>query len=282
MLLKNVKRSLKGELKNIGVAWKRRRHSFSAKDLMEQLVIIGVRPGDLLLVHSSFDQFVGFEGKATDVNAMLQQAVGPSGALLMPTMPFRGSAVEYVSRARIFDVRTTPSQMGLLTELFRRAPGVLRSVHPTHPVAVWGDRAGELIANHHNAQTPCGRNSPYHRFLESKGKILFLGTDISVMTFFHYMEDELETAMPFSPFTREVFSLLSRDSHGNELVTRTRLYDPEYSQRRNLEKLIPVLNANGAWQENRIGILKVAVIGAAEVAAACREMAQREVYCYDA
>jgi len=39
---------------------------------------------------------------------------------MMPTIPFRGTAVEYALGDPVFDVRQTVSRMGLLTELFRR------------------------------------------------------------------------------------------------------------------------------------------------------------------
>src|SRR5437773_1957507 len=176
---------------------------------------------------------------ALDIIQVLQEAVGPSGTLLMPTMPFSGTALEYVAKDKVFDVTRTPSQMGLITELFRRSPGVRRSIHPTHPVAAWGYKAKEMLEDHHLAKSPCGRQSPYGKLIEFESKILFLGTDIDVMTFFHTLEEELEPKMPFSPFTKEIFTLRCKDQDGNILVSSTRLFDPIYSRRRDLQKLVP-------------------------------------------
>src|SRR2546426_3666300 len=112
------------------------------------------------MVHSSFDAFQGFRGSPADVIAALEAVVAPEGALIMPTLPFTGSAVEYASQDPIFDAESTPSQMGLITEAFRRSPGVLRSWHPTHSVAIWGKRAEELVSDRseeHTSelQSPC-------------------------------------------------------------------------------------------------------------------------------
>ena len=278
---KQIKRMLKGRLKSIRLAWFHYRHPFSADDLLNAIRRVGVQPGNVVFVHSSLNAFEGFIGKPMEINLILQKVVGAGGTLLMATLPFRGSAIEYVAQSRTFDVRTTPSQMGLLTELFRRAPGIVRSVHPTHPVAVWGAHAAEIVADHHRARTPCGQSSPFHRLLELDGKVLFLGTDISVMTFFHYLEEELEPKMAFSPFTKEVFSLRSKDWNGNELVTETRLYDPVYSRQRDLSKLVPVLKSQGAWRESSVGKVKITLLSANEIARACRKLAQQGVYCYD-
>jgi aminoglycoside 3-N-acetyltransferase len=281
LLPKLSKRVVKGWLKQIRLAYIRHCHSFNREDLIQFLRRLGVKQGDVLLVHSSFNRFDGFIGKPTDVILALEQVVGPSGTVLMPTLPFTGTAVDYAARSVIFDVTSTPSRMGLLTELFRRSPGVLRSVHPTHSVAAWGARAKEIIVDHHLAKTPCGVGSPFIRLLELDGRILFLGTGIGSMTFFHAVEELLASQMPFSPFTAETFTLQSRDVDGKILFSNLRLFDPTWSRRRNLEKLIPALKSQNAWANGRIGTLESILLEAKEVLQACRELAAKGVYCYD-
>jgi aminoglycoside 3-N-acetyltransferase len=280
-LPKTIKQTIKGNWKSIRLAHLRRKHSFGKEDLQQLLRKLGLTRGDVVLVHSSLDHFEGFTGKPRDILTALQEVVGIEGTLLMPTLPFTGSAVEYVSQTALFDLVKTPSRMGLLTELFRRSPGVVRSVHPTHPVAVWGARADEMTAGHHLANTPCGRQTPYRRLLERQGKILFLGTDIEVMTFFHTIEEEIESRMPFSPFTKQVFSLKSRDQYGNTLETHTRLFDPMYSRRRRLDLLIPVLKEGGSWKTGRVGRLQAILVSAQDVLAAAKELAGKGKYCYE-
>jgi aminoglycoside 3-N-acetyltransferase len=281
LLPKVTRRFVKSWLKRLRLAYVRQRHSFTLEELIQFLRRLGVKPGDVLLVHSSFDRFEGFAGKPTDVILALQQVVGSTGTVLMPTLPFTGTAVDYVARSVIFDVTSTPSRMGLLTELFRRSPGVLRSVHPTHSVAAWGARAQEIIIDHHLAKTPCGTGSPFIRLLELNGRILFLGTGIGSMTFFHAVEELLASQMPFSPFTAETFNLQSRNVEGKILYSTLRLFDPTWSRRRNLEKLVPVLKSQKAWVDGRIGSLSGILLEAKDVLQACRELAAKGVYCYD-
>ena len=278
----SVKRRLRGQWKSLRLTVVRRGCAFSGAELLQALRRLGIEPGDTLLVHSSLNQFEGFTGKPTDILILLQNAVGASGTLLLPTLPYTGSAVDYAIESGVFDVTRTPSKMGLLTELFRRTSGVVRSVHPTHAVAIWGASATEFAAGHAEAKTPCGGGTPYGRLLDCGGKILFLGCDIESMTFFHTVEEILEKRMPFSPFTKEEYVLQSRDGEGRIWETRTRLFDPAYSRKRNLRKLIPVLKRQGAWKEKRIGTLHMLLLETQQVLKACETLASRGTYCYDA
>jgi aminoglycoside 3-N-acetyltransferase len=277
----SVKRRLRGQWKSLRLAVVRRGCAFSAADLLQAFRKLGIEPGDTLLVHSSLNQFEGFRGKPTEILILLQNAVGSSGTLLLPTLPYTGSAVEYATKSGVFDVVRTPSKMGLLTELFRRTSGVIRSVHPTHAVAIWGASAAEFATGHAKAKTPCGAGTPYARLLDCHGKILFLGCDIESMTFFHTVEEMLEPRMPFSPFTKEEYILQCRDAEGRIWETRTRLFEPAYSRRRNLGKLIPVLKQQGAWNQKRIGTLHLLLLETQEVVKACETLASRGTYCYD-
>ena len=255
--------------------------SFTPSDLRQALGKLGVASGDTVLVHSSFDAFEGFKGKPTDVLAMLQALVGSQGVVMMPTMTFGGTAVDYARTRPLFDVARTPSRMGLLTELFRRSPGVARSVHPTHPVAIWGADAQELAAGHHLALTPCGAGTPFEALLNRQGKIVLLGTDIGVLTFYHALEEFIEAELLVKPFTEEVFHLQSKTRDGQILDTQCRLFEPSVSRRRNLYKLIPYLKKADAWHETRVGGMKIIVLAAADVDAVVRDMSKQGIYCYE-
>ena len=158
---------------------------------------------------------------------------------------------------------------------------MLRSVHPTHPVAVWGARAEEMIAGHAACLTPCGAGSPFARLLEADGRILLLGTGISAMTFFHYAEEVLEPDMPFSPFTEDLFTLQSKDAAGTIVETHTRLFEPSVSRRRNLNKVISPLKRRSEWHQGRIGTLDVILLEARAVLDTLRRMLAMGEVCYD-
>lgn len=258
----------------------RYRHPFTAADLLSTLRELGISDGDVVLVHSSFAEFLGFRGKAPDVIRVLKQAVGPHGTLMMPTLSFSGSVVAYAREAKLFDPARSPSRVGLLTELFRRSEGVVRSLHPTHSVAVSGPDSSYLVQDHHLAATPCGRGTPYFRLLEKRGKILLLGVGISPLTFFHCVEELIEGEMPFSPFTSEVFTMRCRVD-GTVLETSPmRLYNPGISGCRDLSVLEDALRKERAWHHRKLGSLKVTVLNAADILSAAKALAQQGIYCY--
>lgn len=279
--LKSLKADVKRRAKVLRRRFVKAFRSFSAVDIHRSLEELGVVRGDTLMVHSSYNAFEGFQGKPTDVIAVLQDVVGREGVIMMPTMTFDGTAVDFARTTPLFDVARTPSRMGLLTELFRRSPGVVRSIHPTHSVCTWGRDGAIISAQHHLAGTPCGTGTPFEALLSRHGKIVLLGTDISVLTFFHMLEDVMEHELPVAPFTEEVFSLRSKAQDGQMLETHCRLFNPAVSRRRNLYKMVPYLKKFEVWREARVGGVRIIVLAAADVEKTVRSMSKQGIYCYD-
>ena len=259
----------------------RRFFPFTRDDLAAALRRCGLDRGDMVLVHSSWDRFEGFRGSPTDIIGALQSIVGDAGTVLMPTQPFTGTAVGHARANPILDLRRTPSRMGLVSELFRRMPGTVRSVHPTHPVAAAGKDAESVCAHHRHASTPCGEHSPYAELSRRNGKILLLGTGIDVLTFYHYIEELLESELPTSPFTAETFALQTRLPDGTLVATSTRLFEPAVSRRRVLSRLIPVLKQQNAWRTTHVGRLDVVLLDCRDVITAVRNLANKGIYCYE-
>lgn len=94
------------------------------KDVAEQLQKVGLRRGDIIYV-ASFVTILGNEPHILDhtIDALIE-AVGDEGTVVMPTFNW-----DYC-KGEIFDPVLTPSQVGVLTELFRKRPGVVRSLIP--------------------------------------------------------------------------------------------------------------------------------------------------------
>jgi len=151
---------------------------------------LGITAGATVFVHSSMDRVARRVPGMTPIGVirLIQNLLGPEGTLLMPTFPFLGSQLEYVKTQRVFNPQKTPSQVGLITEIFRRMPGVTRSLHPTHPIAAWGRYARELTASHHLG-TAFGENSPLFQLQHYGGLVLGLGAGFQRFTIFHVPEE---------------------------------------------------------------------------------------------
>jgi aminoglycoside 3-N-acetyltransferase len=279
----SIRQLIPAPLKKTLKSWRSRAvrtfYRFDSEDLVGALSSLGVRQGDTVMVHSSFKRFEGFTGGIAGAIRALQSAVGETGNLLMLTIPFDGVAVEYVRSGHITDISRTPSQMGILTEVFRQLPDVTRSIHPTHPIAVWGKRAAELTGDHCKATTPCGKSSPFEKLLEADGKILLAGTGIRSIAFIQYVEEVLEPEMPFSSFTSEWFDLQTKGPDGQIYQTRTRLFNPAIARRRRHQMIVEPLQRNGFWHETNVEKLNLIVLSAAEVLTTLQGMC-REGKCW--
>ena len=92
---------------------------------------------EILMVHSSIsDMQPMFKGSASDLVRLLLRLAGPDRTLAMPAFFFGSlelSNRDYYRKHGRFDVRRTPSQMGLVTEVFRRWP--VESVACTRRIA---------------------------------------------------------------------------------------------------------------------------------------------------
>ena len=153
-----------------------------------ELKQLGLAAGDLVLVHSSLSSLGCVEGGPEAVIDALIEVLGPEGTLLMPSFQ-RGGEHALLRQGCVFDLRTSPSEMGLITETFRRRPEVRRSISPTHCTAAWGGRAEEILAGHQYCSVSVGKGSPYHRVVEWGGKILFLGVTHTCNTTLHFVEN---------------------------------------------------------------------------------------------
>lgn len=279
-LLGSFKQELKRLRHDARAAYVKRFHAFGPAQFQDLLGRLGVRKGDVVCVHSAFDQFLGFQGHVGDALRLLQESIGPEGGLLMPTQPFTSTAIDYVRKHPITDVARAPSMVGMLTEILRRTPGAVRSVNPTHPVAAWGEKGLRLVERDWEATTPCGRGTAYHRLLDADARILMLGTGLQPMTFYHCVEELIEPMMPFSPFTAEVFALKTKDRAGEVFESHMRLFEPGPSSRRRMSLLEPELRASGFWQSGHVGRLEVISLRAVQVLEACEAMARRGRFCY--
>ncbi len=267
---------VKRDLKRLVRAYHQRFYAFTAADLKRALLQLGVVPGDVLMVHSAFDRFVGFHGGPVGAIRALQEVVGPGGALMMPTIPFQGTAIEYALGDPVFDAQHTVSRMGLISEVFRRSPGVVRSLHPTHSVAVWGRRADAIIAGHELAETPCGRLTPYGRLLDYDGKILLAGVPPSTMTFGYFVAEELEPRLAVPVLTRERYPMRWKDGDGTVRVSQLRLISPRLDH--DLQPLVSELKRRTQWRERSVGRLRLMLVRAQDVYDAAAALADRGLF----
>ena len=238
---------------------------YDGDKLKDGLRRIGIAPTDTLLVHANFKPDSGFQGTPLDLASALVELVGSSGNLLMVSLPFRGPAYDYLALGKQFNVKKTMSMMGLVTEMFRRKEGTLRSLHPTHPVLVYGKDAAWLVADHERCLYPCGSGSPFEKFRQLKGKLLFFDVSFNSITFFHHVEDQLKDRLPFPVYSDRLFTVSVVDASGESRVVQTYAFSNEVP--RKAEKLQAEMERKGMIRDGKVGNSRFRLVTAEDVVA---------------
>ena len=171
------------------------------EEIVAALRQLGVREGDLLLVHSSLSGCGHITGGAMSIITALKQAVGPGGTLLFPTFTrpyiYLGDVLNKNYNYRPFDpADTSQIWVGAVPQAFlEQNPAPLRSRHITHSWAGVGPLAEECLRQHQPCDPPAGESSPLALACQHQGKVLFFGCPLASVTFLHYLETHCQ--MPF-------------------------------------------------------------------------------------
>jgi aminoglycoside 3-N-acetyltransferase len=164
-------------------------YDYSAEDVVQSLVEVGVSTGDNIFVHSN----TGFFGKLrnavnkNDYYRIFKEAIfkviGGNGTFIVPTFSYS------FCNGETYDKKTTPGICGFLSEMVRTDTESLRSEDANFSIAAIGQKA-----EYYTESTPdysFGPDSFWEKFLKSKGKFCNFNFD-SASTFIHYVERSLE------------------------------------------------------------------------------------------
>ena len=191
-----------GALSEAEAVARSRKGPVTVSSLTADLRRLGLRPGMIVVVHSSLSALGWVCGGAVAVIQALQRVLRSYGTLVMPAHSGELSDPELwqhppVPKSWFAEIRTsmpaydpavTPTRgMGAVAELFRTLPAVLRSAHPQVSFAAWGEQAFKVVEEH-SLDFGLGEQSPLARVYELDGWVLLLGVDHSRNTSLHLAE----------------------------------------------------------------------------------------------
>jgi aminoglycoside 3-N-acetyltransferase len=156
----------------------RLRPIITAAEFRTALEQVGVKRGSIVMVHAGLSRFGYVQGGPAMIVDTLRDVLGPDGTLVMATHS------NNVLGVAPYNPQTSPSNVGAVTEYFRRLPGVVRSPHPTHSVAAIGPAAVELTRTHRPSLVPLSRKGFWGRLYDMNGNVLLL-CPIHSSTIFH-------------------------------------------------------------------------------------------------
>ncbi|MCL2058015.1 MAG: AAC(3) family N-acetyltransferase [Oscillospiraceae bacterium] len=187
---------------------------YTKHDLKDFLKALGVDPKGTLMAHFSYKSIGDVNGRADTVLDAFMEYMAP-GLLVLPAHTWSNVGKENP----VMDALYTPVCVGILPELFRKRPGVLRSLHPTHSLAACGAAAAEFLAGEEHIKTPCGEGGAYYKLWESDAQILMIGVNYTCNTFVHGIEEWDGAYGTISPKMTDLYVI---NYQGN------RIYTPQY------------------------------------------------------
>lgn len=177
---------------------------YKRQSLLEDLKNLDIDRKGTLLLHSSVKSVGQVEGGADTILDVFIEYM-KDGLLVMPTHTWAYIDAENPK----FHVEDSPSCVGVLTELFRKRPGVLRSLHPTHSAAALGEDAIDFVNGDELFDTPCARGSVWGKLLDRKAQIMLLGVDLRSNTFIHGIEEWMGVPGRISETHEQLYTVLA-------------------------------------------------------------------------
>lgn len=229
MSIKHLLKSLTSPQQRVAFKrWKRHIKAFfkggkktTLEDLKDVLIgDLGIKAGDRIVVASSFGN-LNADYSPKDVVELLMKIVTKEGGIMMPYYPPTNSTI-WAKEGSVFDMEETKSGMGVITNVFSKMPGVVKSIHPTKAVCVWGKDAEQIAKGHEVSTTPYYWDSPYGKYLKLGSKSLGLGLEKIPME--HAMEDILSDPC-FFYYQQEKYNLKLVKKNGTIIEVNTYIHD---------------------------------------------------------
>ncbi|HHQ4687299.1 MULTISPECIES: AAC(3) family N-acetyltransferase [Aeromonas] len=234
--------------------------------LSHTLSTLGIARGSALMVHSDAMAVAQFPGQSNNAGmhafwSGIQEWLGDEGTLLVPTFTYS------LTRQVCFDRVTSPSEVGLMTELFRTLPDVRRTRDPIFSMAVWGVGGDEIItAGGHDC---FGQDSPFAWLAAHDGWIAGFACHPDRITFTHYVEQQLGIDYRFMKrFEGEVCDGGAvRPWYCDYFVRKLDL-----ASEIDLSRLVEALKSQNKWHQGLFGRLPVWAVRCADFAAVAKQL----------
>jgi len=196
-----------------------------------------IKKGDNLFIHASLDM-MNIQLTPLEILHILLDLVGENGSISTPTF-IRYSSEEWMKNSKKFNMKRTPSGMGLFSERVRRHKLSSRSIHPTKSIASIGAISKEITSEHHDSKYPFGVKSPFFKLMkEHHVKIIGLGAPMSYLSMVHVVEESYPEAYPIKVNKEMVYEKSCILNDESEINVKTYVHDLSILVKANPEKFV--------------------------------------------
>lgn len=158
----------------------------SKNDIKNQFQKLNIEKGKIVTVHTSLKAIGEIDGGGeTLLEALIECFAKNGGLLCVPTHTWNSD---------VYDLRKAESCIGVLPRLAAAHPDAMRTLHPTHSMAVFGEkeRAEAFVYEEQFADSPTNPKGCYGKIYENDGYVLLIGVGQEKNTYLHCVEEMLD------------------------------------------------------------------------------------------
>jgi aminoglycoside 3-N-acetyltransferase len=184
------------------------------ENIKNYLIKIGLKKGDILIVHSSFIPFEDSNISPFDIINTLLDLVGEDGTLVMPVIRChedykKNKKIQYDNLEEVefeYNVKRSPVRTGIIPFYMMNKKGAITSLLPFNTITAIGPESEQMIKDEllDEFPTPNGINSPWKYCTDRNALVISLGIDLThSLTIFHTPEDVKNEDWPVKNWYRK-------------------------------------------------------------------------------
>ena len=191
--------------------------------ISSQLINFGLKKGDILVLHASFDKLKKTGKSPNDIINNLLSLVGEKGTLVMnssrlfPEETIKNDYInsEFNNETVLYDLKKSRVWTGVLPHFMLKHNDSKVSRFPINPVVAIGYHSNQMIENNicEDFSSSCGENSSWKYCVDKNALVVGLGTDLThSLTILHVAEELMGSKWPIDNwFRKRKFRVIDKD-----------------------------------------------------------------------
>lgn len=186
---------------------------FDFNKISNKLIDFGLKKGDILVLHASYDKLKKTGKTPNDIINDLLSLVGKSGTLAMnsarsfPEEKIKNDYInaEYNNQTIVYNVRKSRVWTGVLPHFMLKHTKSKVSRFPINPIVAIGNYSDQMMENNISEDflSSCGRNSAWKFCVDKNALVVGLGTDLThSLTIMHVAEELMGSKWAFNNWFR--------------------------------------------------------------------------------
>ena len=175
---------------------------YTKNDILRQLKSMNAPKDRIVHIHTSLRSVGDVEGRGEGfLNVLIEYFTEKGGILCVPTHTWENIG----NKDKItLDMIAGKTCIGVLPDIAANHAEGIRSAHPTHSVAVFGENADEFVRSTADFLTPASLDGAYGRLYKDDGYVLLIGVGHNKNTYIHCVEEMLDVPNRISKELKEV------------------------------------------------------------------------------